>query len=108
MDKTAKYPGFGLAVNAMPQVAMRGDRTTRDRFPAAVLDWEPVPVTKRERTMLAFMDAITDKPEWRRKVFDDSILQIWKDEASAMEDFSDAMFDYVRSATALRVFQLTT
>ncbi|KAF5334510.1 hypothetical protein D9611_013773 [Ephemerocybe angulata] len=31
-------------------------------------------ITLREFTMLRFMNAVTDKPDWTTKVFDDAIL----------------------------------
>jgi len=100
MDQSSNYPGFGFSVNVMPKVSQRSDSIDRYRFPTAVLDWEPVPVTQRERTMLAFMDAITDKQEWRRKVFDSAIVEKWRDEADALDDFSEEMFEYVSTTNA--------
>lgn len=35
--------------------------------------------------MMKFMDAITDKPRWEEKVFDELIGGKWKEEAAAME-----------------------
>ena len=47
--------------------------------------------------MLGMMNEITDKPEWDRKVNDETIVERWKKEALGKEavDFSDLMFDYV-------------
>ena len=100
MNQFANYPGYGFLVTEMPQISQRADGNDRYRFPTAVLDWEPVPVTRRERTMLAFMDAITDKPEWRRKVFDSAIVEKWRDEADALDDFSEEMFKHVSTTNA--------
>lgn len=93
MDNHVKLPGFNLPLNDMPTDVMTGD--SRNRFPTAVIDWAPVPVTQREREMLALMDTITDKHEWRRKVFDEAIVNKWRDESKALDDFSEDMFDYV-------------
>ena len=61
-------------------------------------------MTLRERCMLTFVNSITDKPDWNRKVFEEEILTKWKVEALEMDwkkagvvhgDFSEKMFDYV-------------
>ena len=46
---------------------------------------------------MAIMDKITDKPDWDKKVFDDTIVQKWRQEALATEsvDVSEKMLDYV-------------
>ena len=80
-------PGFGLPVNYQPD----------KRFPNAVLDWSGTILTVRELNMMAIMDRITDKPDWDKKVFDDTILQKWRQEALATEgmDVSEKMLDWV-------------
>ncbi|KAF5680034.1 hypothetical protein FHETE_577 [Fusarium heterosporum] len=35
----------------------------------------------KEVAMMILMDTLTDKPDWHRKVFDDTIVQKWRDEA---------------------------
>lgn len=54
--------------------------------------------------MLTFISQITDKAEWDRKVFDESIVSKWREEANrqlwgAEEDvvLSQRMFDFVGS-----------
>lgn len=82
-----KLPGFGLPVKGYG---------LEDRFSNAIFDWAEPPSTVRERTMLALMDSITDKPEWDRKVFDQSIIQKWRQEAVDSDmDVSDKMLDWV-------------
>lgn len=44
-------------------------------------DWFASPLTVRERSMLCLMLALKDKPEWDRKVFDDTIVAKWRKEA---------------------------
>lgn len=87
-------PGFGLPLNHLPE----------DFFPAAVLNWEAVPITVRERCMLCFINEITDKPDWSKKVFEKKIVGKWKAEAVGNLDWEDKvrngdfttdMFDYV-------------
>lgn len=82
-----KLPGFGLPVNYRPE----------KHFPNAVLDWSGTVLTVRELNMMAIMDKITDKPDWDKKVFDDTIVQKWRLEALATEDkdVSEKMLDWV-------------
>ena len=91
--ETIKLPGFGLPVNYRPDVS----------FPNAVLDWSGTILTVRELNMMAIMDKITDKPDWDKKVFDDTIVQKWRQEALSTEgmDVSEKMLDWV-STTFLR------
>lgn len=39
--------------------------------------------------MLDFMNTITDKPEWDRKVLDETIVAKWKEEAMKMPHVQD-------------------
>ena len=53
--------------------------------------------------MLFFIDSISDKPDWTRKVHDEHIVSKWRQEAKELDwndctaggDFSDKMFAYV-------------
>lgn len=83
----AKLPGFGLPVN------YRSDKY----FPNAVLHWSGTILTVRELNMMAIMDKITDKPDWDQKVFDDTIVQKWRQEALGTEgmDVSEKMLHWV-------------
>ena len=82
-----KLPGFGLPVNYRPD----------EFFKNAVLDWSGTILTVRELNMMAIMNKITDKPDWDKKVFDDTIIQKWRQEALATEgmDMSEKMLDWV-------------
>jgi hypothetical protein len=40
-----------------------------------------LPVTVRERAIIAITAALKDKPEWERKVFDETIVSKWRSEA---------------------------
>ena len=88
---TIKLPGFGLPVN---------DTGPIDRFPNAIQNWAGHPITVRERTMMAIMNSITDKPEWSRKVFDESIARKWRQEAMEDEnwDVTEKMLDWVSTS----------
>ncbi|PPQ98971.1 hypothetical protein CVT24_003467 [Panaeolus cyanescens] len=85
-------PGFGqpLKTNAGP---------LGNLFPTAlgfVNSGVSLPlITLRELSMLQFMNAITDKPDWHIKVHDDTIAEKWKAEVSAAgQDFTEQMFEY--------------
>ncbi|KAJ3520196.1 hypothetical protein NMY22_g12856 [Coprinellus aureogranulatus] len=67
----------------------------KDCLPSAidVPSWQSDPeaegmvkvITLREITMLQFMNAVTDKPDWTKKVFDEGIVQEWKQEAVTLD-----------------------
>lgn len=48
-------------------------------------NWREValPLTVRERVMIALMAVLKDKPDWERKVFDEVIVGRWRQEALA-------------------------
>ncbi|KAF2099439.1 hypothetical protein NA57DRAFT_37564 [Rhizodiscina lignyota] len=96
-------PGFGLPVRRLPKWRhwKHKEFEKPQRFPHAISDFvASTGVTIRERRMLKFIDQISDKPEWDRKVFDDDIIAKWKEEAVRhVEDLGDKilsekMFDY--------------
>lgn len=73
-----------------------------ERFPHAIADYfASNGITERELRMLDFVNQITDKPDWHKKVFDEQIVQKWKDEGvrfdEALHDFylSEKMFEVV-------------
>lgn len=75
-------PGFGRALNDYPYDLTQGPKGPRLRFPHAIEDEYPAQgVSVRERRMMEFVDQITDKPEWTRKVFDEGIVAKWRAEA---------------------------
>lgn len=87
---TAKsLPGYGktLAIS----------RYTTDRYPTAVVDWVATPICLREKNMLGFINAITDKADWNKKVFSEEIVSKWRSEALDPEqlNLSEKCFSYV-------------
>ncbi|XTI82767.1 hypothetical protein V2W45_1355942 [Cenococcum geophilum] len=95
-----KLPGFGLPVNTMGDEFSKWDSEKRvhprNRFPNVIMDREANPVTVRERLMTYFINTTTDKPEWDWKVFDEEIVNRWRNEALFPDTgyFSEQMFDY--------------
>lgn len=47
--------------------------------------------------MMAIMNKITDKPDWDKKVFDESIVRKWRQEALGTQgmDVTEKMLDWV-------------
>jgi len=99
-----KLPGFGLPVNTIGDEFSKWDSEKqvhpRNRFPNVIMDREANPVTVRERLMTYLINTITDKPEWDWKVFDEEIVNRWRNEALFPNTgyFSEQMFDYVSFA----------
>ena len=102
-DGRVQLPGFGRSVNDMPEKDGASDWSSGsviwllNRLPNALQEWAPEPLTVRERNMMQVVNAITDKPDWRRKVFDETIIAKWRAEAVTEEGqgFTEKMFDYV-------------
>lgn len=111
-------PGFGLPLKEMPEYREKGGKGDRTylRLPHAIADWcGSSGVTVYERRMLGLVSQITDKPNWDEKVFDETIVDKWWQEAQAKNEggdeedddgenedvqtedtyFSKRMFDYV-------------
>ncbi|RXW15007.1 hypothetical protein EST38_g10850 [Candolleomyces aberdarensis] len=84
-ESDAEYRGAPFP-NALVQVGSEG----------AVLQ----PITRRELTMMRFMNQVTDKPGWATKVFDETIIAKWKEESVGLADssieteISEKMFTY--------------
>ncbi|KAF4887029.1 hypothetical protein CGCF415_v014998 [Colletotrichum fructicola] len=99
LDWIIRKPGFGLPLGHMPDA--------ENRFPLLYMDdrwgggWRAATLLIRECCMMKFINALSDKPEWWRKVQDDEIAGKWKKEALSMDwtlylkhaDFTPAMAD---------------
>jgi hypothetical protein len=83
-----KVPGFGHAVD------FELDRFKQQRFQHGVNDFRNERLVVREIAMLALMDAITEKPRWQEKVFDETIVEKWRAEATAMPLISSMAWDW--------------
>ena len=100
--KPGEFLGFNHALNAIAEHGWPEFDGTRPRFASAIQDWNGTPLTLRERSMIAFMNEITDKPEWTRKINDEEIVAKWRKEREEKEKetepekaLSEKMFDYV-------------
>jgi hypothetical protein len=93
-----QLPGFGLPYDDWGE-----DTEAYAQSISAVMDWAHDVTTIRERCMLFFIDGISDKPDWTRKVHDENVVSRWRQEAKELDwdkcveggDFSDWMFAYV-------------
>ncbi|KAF6763605.1 hypothetical protein DFP72DRAFT_986495 [Ephemerocybe angulata] len=95
-------PGHGKDVDWTPPWKPGGYSSTL--FPNALVDTGDEGavlklITLREITMLRFMNAITDKPKWTEKVFDEQIIKKWEQESIREEspnesEMTKKMFDY--------------
>lgn len=80
-------------------------------FPSAVREWKASTLTWGEIAILWFVEKITNKPDWHVKVFDEEIVERWKQEVMAVDwkavgltyaYFDDDLFTSVSAALRLR------
>lgn len=108
-DGRINLPGYGAPVNWMDE-RVDWKRHMFNRCPNALQEWAPEPITVREKNMMQLVNSITDKPEWRRKVFDEAIVEKWRAEAITNEGqgFTENMFDYVSSINPFSILSANT
>ncbi|KID88648.1 hypothetical protein MAJ_11046, partial [Metarhizium majus ARSEF 297] len=79
-SEAIQLPGYGLPLNYLPP--------RKERFPVLMgdrnKDWKATTLLIREVCMLKFMEDITNKPEWWRKVCDPNIAARWKHEVLSL------------------------
>ncbi|KAH8880219.1 hypothetical protein GQ53DRAFT_704441 [Thozetella sp. PMI_491] len=61
--------------------------------------FDDTPIQVREVFMMNLMDRLTDKPDWNRKVFDDTIVSKWRKEA--LEAPEKELFDEIMSKSRM-------
>jgi hypothetical protein len=86
--QTLQVPGFGHPVD------LELDIYKDKRFRHGVNDFRNDRLVVREIAMLALMDAITEKPRWHEKIFDETIVEKWRAEATAMPLISSMAWDW--------------
>ncbi|WOO78955.1 uncharacterized protein LOC62_02G002492 [Vanrija pseudolonga] len=74
------------------------------KLPAPTIGWSSNTPTLRERTMLWYMNKITDEPGWEVRVLDDALVEQWRAEVRTLPasdngppftiGFTDRMFDW--------------
>lgn len=90
-----KVPGFGLPID-FAQTDNWNHQIPNTYFRHGIDDHRPDRMTVREVAWIRFMEAVTEKPNWNIKVFDDEIVKRWSDDAAAMENslISDKEFQW--------------
>lgn len=78
-----EYPGLGLPLR-------NDDWDTLDLYPHGAHSSDGASDSDllyvRELAMMDVMEKLTDKPDWHKKVFDDTIVARWRNEALAVPD----------------------
>lgn len=78
---TYKYPGLNLPLRHIKQNATRYAVGIPGQSGA-----ETIPIFVRESAMMMIMEKLTDKQDWHLKVFDQMIVDKWREEALAIPD----------------------
>ncbi|KAH7153913.1 hypothetical protein DER46DRAFT_627874 [Fusarium sp. MPI-SDFR-AT-0072] len=87
---THLYPGVNLALREMPEreLSFKDDYLF---YPIGFPEYhgsKSAVMPVKEVAMMILMDASTDKPDWHRKVFDETIVQKWREEARQQSEDS--------------------
>lgn len=81
------YPGLGLPLRHWPQESNINEHVS---YPHGahpnVIGSESDLLPVREVCMMGVMDKITDKKDWHKKVFDETICEKWREEAMSIPD----------------------
>jgi hypothetical protein len=99
-DKAIKLPGYGLSFDACEITGPKGGPEIKHPMLGGL---ETNAYTLRELRMVNFINQVTDKPDWQRKVFDEAIIAKWRKEGEEPINVDGAvdvhlspeMFDYV-------------
>lgn len=84
--RTLKVPGCGLPINYEVEL--------KDRFRDGIEDISFERLTVREVSMLGLIEALTDKPGWSAKAFDQDITEKWRREALEMPWVSEKTWEW--------------
>ncbi|KAJ5160179.1 uncharacterized protein N7482_007183 [Penicillium canariense] len=69
-----RVPGFG-------DIPLEEELPISRRFAHGIKEWKQVPaITQRERTMVAVMNELTDRPNWDMDIFNQYTVDRWRDE----------------------------
>ncbi|KAI0147716.1 hypothetical protein GGR57DRAFT_475677 [Xylariaceae sp. FL1272] len=86
-----KLPGFNMPLNEVPHI------DTKAYFMHALWDgfkFQSEGIKLREIRMMEFMNQITDKLGWEQKIFDEQIVNRWREEATGLHaETSDVDLD---------------
>ncbi|KAJ2912992.1 hypothetical protein MD484_g7417, partial [Candolleomyces efflorescens] len=89
------YVGPPLATALLPVCKEMWHPDDDDELSPEQKNFMPI-TTLREFLMLQFMNSVTDKPEWAKKIFDASIVKKWRAETvdNPEVDMTKLMFDH--------------
>ncbi|KAF7967158.1 hypothetical protein HWV62_35668 [Athelia sp. TMB] len=99
---SVQLPGFGLPLSFIPSEAYPQPPGFKGELFPNVLDCRSSQLRLtplREFAMMRLMNAITDKPGWNSKVFDEEIVAKWKSEAMSASSAIDEAGDQEGRAT---------
>jgi hypothetical protein len=97
LDNSGKGPLKALGFNKVPHNL---ELHRQERFTHGANDgdeYEHERRTARELAMLRLMDALTDRPDWHRQIFDEDTVLKWRDEALQRPLISPAAWDWCLS-----------
>lgn len=87
------YPGVNLPLRYLAQGGVPGIDLYRLGSFYGAEGAQSELLHMREVAMMILMDSLTDKPDWHKKVFDDTIVAKWRSEALSQPE--DAVFDEI-------------
>jgi hypothetical protein len=100
------YPGVNLPLRHVKQKGQAGiDFYRCGSFHGAAGCLSEL-IQVREVLMMMLMDALTDKPNWYEKVFDDTIVAKWRNEAVAHPE--EDMYEEVVAGKQYRTIPMPT
>ncbi|KAG9905034.1 hypothetical protein KCV05_g5609, partial [Aureobasidium melanogenum] len=87
------FPGLGMELNDR---RLQQTKCTYHRLvDVDPIGWMGMVLALRETNMILAMQKLMEKPEWYRKIFDDTLCNKWMAEVmSQVEDFSELMWQY--------------
>ncbi|KAG9942583.1 hypothetical protein KCU85_g9184, partial [Aureobasidium melanogenum] len=87
------FPGLGMELN---DPRFHPNKCPHHRLvDVNPTEWKGMVLALRETNMILVMQKLMEKPEWYRKIFDDTICDKWMAEVmSQVEDFSELMWQY--------------
>ncbi|KAH8662507.1 hypothetical protein BX600DRAFT_466486 [Xylariales sp. PMI_506] len=96
-DDSLKFDNSGRGPLQVPGIGFPVDISVNDEphFSHGANDFKQEPrLTAREVSMLRLMNALTDKPSWHTKVFDEDVVAKWKAEALGMPLVSEKVWEW--------------
>ncbi|GAB1320932.1 Manganese lipoxygenase [Madurella fahalii] len=103
--ETHQYPGVNLPLRYLDQQGTPGVDFYRLGSFEGLQDVTSRMLQVREVAMMILMDSLTDKPNWHEKVFDDDIVDKWRQEALSQDE--DDLYLQVLGGKAIPMLERT-